>query len=117
MRYTRSETRCWECDPQGSSLFIIDLDVTILLLTISSALVLVYKDLLSFYMAAHKILTSKSFVLALISDQLQQHLPTIVSCFLGHAESLRYRINNATSGLVADIKQLLQDNKSKLAVG
>ncbi|KAL8927590.1 MAG: hypothetical protein Q9172_001300 [Xanthocarpia lactea] len=79
---------------------------------IHKALVLVYKDLLSFYMAAHKILTSQSFVLAIVSDQFKQRLSTIVSGFLGHAESLRYRIDNATSGLVADIKQLLQDNKN-----
>ena len=73
-----------------------------------------YKDLLNFYVAALDILSSKTFVLALVCDQLKQRLPTIVSDFLKHAALLRDRIGNATLELVTDIKNLLQDNKSKL---
>lgn len=76
-----------------------------------------YKDLLNFYIAAQKIMTSKVFVLALVCDQLRQHLPTIISGFNEHAALLKKRIGNATLELVADIKYLLQDNKSKSFVG
>lgn len=81
---------------------------------ILQALVPVYKDLLNFYIAALDILTSKAFVLALVCDQLNQRLPTIVSDFLTHASLLRDNIGNATLELVTDIRKLLQDNKSKL---
>lgn len=76
-----------------------------------------YKDLLNFYIAAQKILTSKAFVLTLVCEQLRQHLPTIVSGFLEHAALLKSRIANATLELIADIKNILQDDKSKLSVG
>lgn len=76
-----------------------------------------YKDLLNFYIAARKILTSKAFVLALVREQLRRHLPTIVSDFLEHAALLKSRIANATLELIADIKNILQDDKSKLSVG
>ncbi|KAL8760990.1 MAG: hypothetical protein Q9184_002842 [Pyrenodesmia sp. 2 TL-2023] len=85
--------------------------------TIHKALVPVYKDLLNFYIAAHKILTSKAFVLALVCDQLRQHLPTIVSAFLEHAAFLKSSIANATLDLLTDIKQLLQDNKIQKLLG
>ena len=76
-----------------------------------------YKDLLNFYIAAQKILTNKAFVFALVCEQLRQHLPTIVSGFIEHADSLKSRIANATLELVEDIKKLLQENKSKLWLG
>ncbi|KAL8921899.1 MAG: hypothetical protein Q9208_005503 [Pyrenodesmia sp. 3 TL-2023] len=84
---------------------------------IHKALVPVYKDLLNFYIAAHKILTSKAFVLALVCDQLRQHLPTIVSGFLEHAAFLKSRIANATFELLTDIKKLLHDNKIQKLLG
>ncbi|KAK5207557.1 hypothetical protein LTR41_006601 [Exophiala xenobiotica] len=84
---------------------------------IHKALVPVYKDLLNFYIAALDILTSKAFILALVCDQLNQRLPTIVSDFLKHAALLRDRIGNATLELVTDIKKLLQDNKIQKLLG
>ncbi|KAL8847007.1 MAG: hypothetical protein Q9221_007920 [Calogaya cf. arnoldii] len=84
---------------------------------IYKALVPVYKDLLNFYIAAQKILTSKAFVLALVCEQLRQHLPTIVSGFLEHAALLKSRIANATLELIADIKNILQDNKIQKILG
>lgn len=74
-----------------------------------------YQDLLQFYIAAQKILTSKVFMLALVSDQLRQRLPAIVRDFVEHASLLKSRIENATLQLVADIKKLLQDSKSRLS--
>ncbi|KAL8753763.1 MAG: hypothetical protein Q9199_004811 [Rusavskia elegans] len=84
---------------------------------VTAALVLVYKDLLNFYIAAQKIMTSKVFVLALVCDQLRQHLPTIISGFLKHAALLKTRIGNAMLELVADIKNLLQENKIQKLLG
>ncbi|KAL9580025.1 MAG: hypothetical protein Q9212_004742 [Teloschistes hypoglaucus] len=84
---------------------------------IYKALVPVYKDLLNFYIAAQKILTSKAFVLALVCEQLRQHLPTIVSGFLEHAALLKSRIANATLELIADIKNILQDDKIQKLLG
>ncbi|OAP59319.1 hypothetical protein AYL99_06617 [Fonsecaea erecta] len=84
---------------------------------IHKALVPVYKDLLSFYIAALEILTSKAFILALVCGQLNQRLPTIISEFLQHAALLRDRIGNATLELVTDIKKLLQDNKIQKLLG
>ncbi|KAI4268987.1 MAG: hypothetical protein LQ337_007536 [Flavoplaca oasis] len=84
---------------------------------IYKALVPVYKDLLNFYIAAQKILTNKAFVFALVCEQLRQRLPTIVSDFLEHAASLKSRIANATLELVADIKNILQDNKIQKLLG
>lgn len=52
-------------------------------------------------------------MLALVCEQLNQRLPTIVSDFVKHAALLRDRIGNATLELVTDIKNLLQDNKSE----
>lgn len=120
-----------ECDILGQKLdpgnaihkvyrgFSVNLDVRYVSRSnqFSQALVPVYKDLLNFYIAAQKILTSKTFVLALVCEQLRQRLPTIVTRFCEHAEVLKYRIDNATLELVADIKKLLQDNMSKLSVG
>ncbi|KAL8707336.1 MAG: hypothetical protein Q9225_007773, partial [Loekoesia sp. 1 TL-2023] len=98
-----------ECDTLGQKLDAGN--------AIHKALVPVYKDLLNFYIAAQRILTSKTFVLALVCDQLRQHLPTIVSGFLEHAALLKSRIGNATLQLVADIKKLLQDNKIQKLLG
>ncbi|KAL8777275.1 MAG: hypothetical protein Q9194_002649 [Teloschistes cf. exilis] len=81
---------------------------------IYKALVPVYKDLLNFYIAAQKILTSKAFVLALVREQLRRHLPTIVSDFLA---LLKCRIANATLELIADIKNILQDDKIQKLLG
>ncbi|KAL8638158.1 MAG: hypothetical protein Q9228_004660 [Teloschistes exilis] len=81
---------------------------------IYKALVPVYKDLLNFYVAAQKILTSKAFVLALVREQLRRHLPTIVSDFLA---LLKCRIANATLELIADIKNILQDDKIQKLLG
>jgi hypothetical protein len=74
----------------------------------------VYKDLVKFYVAAFDILTSKSFLIAVIDNQLSQRLSGIIHDFLQHAAHLRSRLANATLKLVTDINTLLQDNKSSL---
>ena len=73
-----------------------------------------YKDLVKFYIAALDILTSKSFLIAVVANQLNQGLSGIIHDFLQHAAHLRSRIANATLELVTEIKTLLQDNKSSL---
>ncbi|KAL8901698.1 MAG: hypothetical protein Q9207_005067 [Kuettlingeria erythrocarpa] len=98
-----------ECDTLGQKLDAGN--------SVHKTLVPVYKDLLDFYIAAHDILTSKAFVLALVCDQLRQRLPKIVSGFLEHAALLKSSIANATVELLTEIKKILQDKKIQKLLG
>lgn len=75
-------------------------------------MVLVYKDLLSFYLAVVHLL-DQSVLTAMISEQFNQRLPPIVEDFLRHSHSLQTHISNATAEIVKSIEHLLIDAMSK----
>ena len=58
---------------------------------------------------------SSVVVLSIVKNQLDETVPDTVDAFNKDAVDLRKRIENATLALVNSIKQLLIDDKSKLA--
>ena len=71
-------------------------------------------DLLQFYAATLKIIHSNFYAFALINNEINQELRTIITNFVSHIDLLRSTIGNATLELVTEIQKLLQDNKSTL---
>ena len=82
--------------------------------TICQGLIPVYKDLLQFYAVASEILASRSFVFALIRDQISERLPSVVEDFIEHADSLKLWISKAIVMLLEDVNKSLLEEKSKL---
>ena len=75
---------------------------------------LVYIDILEFYTTAIRFSKQRRTALRLLSEALNENLPSIVKTFLYHAARLQDSIQNATLGVVGDIQRLLLDDKSNV---
>lgn len=73
-----------------------------------------YTQLLEFYIAATRFFTHGKMVLRLMSEALNDRLPSIIKEFLFHAGLLHQSIDAAAAKLTADISRLLLDNKSMI---
>ncbi|KAI1174483.1 hypothetical protein F4777DRAFT_381795 [Nemania sp. FL0916] len=79
--------------------------------SLQQALVTVYKDLLSFYLAALELLDSKYYLMKVTAAHLQDRIPTIVNQFVRDAEWLDKHIDAKVLQLLQGIKQLNIDAK------
>lgn len=83
------------------------------MITCSQELVNVYTQFLEFYVAATRFFSDGSVVLRLVSEALNDRLPSIIEEFLFCSGLLHQSIENAAK-LTADISRLLLDSKSMI---
>ncbi|KAI1846709.1 hypothetical protein JX266_007282 [Neoarthrinium moseri] len=92
-----------ECDILGQKLEKSD--------GIHDALVLVYTNLLDFYVAAFETLTASDFKFVKGVIVENQGMPGLVSEFLDHVKQLKSHIGNATLRVVQEFKDLIKDTR------
>ncbi|KAI1862941.1 hypothetical protein JX265_008987 [Neoarthrinium moseri] len=92
-----------ECDILGQKLEKSD--------GIHDALVLVYTNLLDFYVAAFETLTASDFKFVKGVIVENQRMPGLVSEFLDHVKQLKSHIGNATLRVVQELKDLIKDTR------
>lgn len=76
------------------------------------ALVKVYSDMLQFYYAVIKVLTSNSTVLSLISEQFKEDIASVVQTFAAHSKILDRLIQGAMAVTTKNIESLLIESES-----